>query len=59
MVNNMKEVAYDAYCCKCVYRNRFENEDPCYDCLATPVNEHSRKPVNYSEDPNVKGDKRP
>ena len=30
------------------------DEEPCYDCLAEPVNQYSHKPVKYEEDTRVK-----
>ena len=31
-----------------------DTEDPCDECLNKPVNEDSRRPVNYKEDTNAK-----
>ena len=31
-----------------------DTEDPCDECLNQPVNEDSRRPINYKEDTNVK-----
>ncbi len=44
-----KEVFYDKYCPKCSHEDKNETEDPCFECLDTPVNLHSHKPVNYEE----------
>lgn len=44
-----KEVYYHEYCKKCKYKNKTENEDPCFECLDEPVNLYSHKPVNYEE----------
>lgn len=52
-----KEVLYSDYCPKCVNRDTAEADDPCDDCLAQPVNEHSHKPVYFSEDAKAKPQK--
>lgn len=31
----------------CVYATTYECDDPCNECMATPVNDNSRKPINY------------
>lgn len=49
-VNEMKEVRFDIWCSKCVHKDKSEAEDPCYDCLADPVNTYSRKPVYFEDD---------
>lgn len=47
-----KFVDFNTYCKKCVYKN--ENEtDPnsaCYECLFSPVNGYSKKPICFKED---------
>ena len=50
----MKEVYFDQYCPTCVSRELKEDEEPCYDCLAEPVNQYSHKPVKYEEDTRAK-----
>ena len=47
--NPFKEVDYFQYCHRCVHEEKTENEDPCWDCLTSPVNAHSRKPINFIE----------
>lgn len=47
--NEMKEVRFDIYCPKCVYKDLTEEEDPCESCLLEPVNLYSEKPVCYEE----------
>ena len=42
-----KEVRYDLYCGKCVHRELGEEMDPCHDCLQSPSNEYSHKPVYF------------
>ena len=42
-------VRYDKYCDSCKYSdcNPGLDDNPCNDCLNEPVNEESRRPVNY------------
>ena len=54
MEYEFKEVYFDRYCKTCVNEDTKEDEDPCYDCLAEPVNSHSHKPVKYVEKENAK-----
>lgn len=42
-------VQFDEYCNKCEYYARSESEDPCWECLDNPINEDSRRPINYKE----------
>lgn len=42
-----KEVYFYQYCATCEYLNTVEAEEPCYSCLAEPVNQYSHKPVKY------------
>ncbi len=49
--NSEKEVFFDEYCPKCEFSEYAENQDPCWDCLANPVNENSHKPTEYKEKP--------
>lgn len=46
---NEKIVHFDEYCSRCKYEELKEEEDPCYDCLAQPVNTNSHKPVYFVE----------
>lgn len=48
-IYTMKEVRFDIYCPKCKHYEKSEKEDPCYQCLDNPMNEHSNKPVYYDE----------
>lgn len=53
MLGQEKIVKYDLYCKKCQHyaekgKDGLENEK-CEDCLATPGNVDSHKPVNYKE----------
>lgn len=47
--NDLKMVDFHKYCEKCEYKNLPENEDPCYQCLADPVNVASHKPTHFKE----------
>ena len=49
MENIHKEVDFNKYCKTCVYSESKESDDPCDECLATPMNEYSHKPVMYKE----------
>lgn len=42
-----KEVYFDNFCAKCVYKEKEEWEEPCDECLENPVNEYSHKPVKF------------
>ena len=41
------EVYFDKYCKTCKHCKKGENEDPCDECLAVPMNANSHKPVNW------------
>lgn len=49
MQTDTKEVYFNEYCKTCKHQLLKEFEDPCSDCLATPSNINSHKPVNYEE----------
>ena len=42
-----KEVRYDLYCDKCEHHELGEEMDPCHDCLQSPSNEYSHKPMYF------------
>lgn len=44
-----KIVHFDIYCktCKCLEKD--EHEEPCDDCLLTPTNINSHKPIKYKK----------
>ena len=46
MEYDLKQVHFNEYCHTCKYANKNEDEDPCDECLAHPVNLYSHKPVN-------------
>jgi len=49
MEYNYKEVYYGHYCKTCKFFDKKETDDPCDECLESPVNLYSHKPVNYEE----------
>lgn len=44
-----KEVFYHQYCNKCLYRDKAEDDDPCYDCLKYSSRQNSHRPVKFVE----------
>ena len=44
-----KEVYFGVYCKTCKHKDKKEDEDPCWDCLAEPKNTYSHKPVYWEE----------
>jgi hypothetical protein len=47
MQTDTKFVAFDVYCPLCINSKLAETEDPCNECLTTPVNQNSHKPINF------------
>lgn len=45
-----REVDFESYCPKCKYRLYPEESDICTKCLAEPMNQETKKPVNFKED---------
>ena len=45
-----KEVNFFEYCKKCKYFGTLAWEDPCDECLESPCNEDSHKPLNFEEE---------
>lgn len=45
----MKIIEYDAWCPKCKYYEIPEAEDPCNECLNTPAQDESHKPIKYDD----------
>lgn len=41
-------VEFVQWCNKCKYENSDSTLDPCNDCLNHPVNQDSRRPVNFT-----------
>lgn len=52
-MNDTKEVFFQKYCPKCehweVDEDHMGPKDPCWDCLDTPYNIDSHKPINFKE----------
>ena len=44
------------YCKQCKYKDQSDQEPPCDDCLATPENQFSHKPIKFEEAPIKKPD---
>ena len=49
MHTDTKLVDFDKYCPKCKNWIVAFTEDPCNECLTTPVNIDSHKPINFKE----------
>lgn len=49
MQTETKIIDYFIYCSLCKNKLVKETEDPCNECLTTPVNINSRIPVNFEE----------
>lgn len=49
MNSNDKEVYFHQYCKTCEHFDKMEEEEPCDDCLAEPVNTDSHRPVRWEE----------
>lgn len=47
--NDQKIVHFGEYCPKCEHYPKSESEDPCWECLDTPTNSWSHKPVYFKE----------
>ena len=51
MIGDYKEVYFNKYCKKCEHKKVSES-DPngeCWECLESPVNTDSHKPINFKE----------
>lgn len=44
-----KFVEFDKYCSTCKYKDckDTKGEEPCNECLDNPINDYSKKPINY------------
>lgn len=49
MTDGKKIVDFQEYCPLCEHLNLPEEEEPCRECLATPVNAWSHKPVRFKK----------
>lgn len=45
------------YCKQCKYEDRLPSENPCHDCLNSPTNTYSHKPINFKEKSKKKNNK--
>ena len=45
--NNTKEVYFSQYCSDCEFEYTPEENPPCDDCLAEPMNINSHKPTHF------------
>lgn len=45
--NETKIVDFDKYCNICKHKELVETEDPCNECLTSPTNVDSRRPIMY------------
>ena len=46
-IGKTREVYFGEYCPECKYQELPEEKDPCDECLASPTNEFSHKPINF------------
>ena len=49
MQTETKIVSFEQFCKLCKYIDIAETEDPCNECLTTPANIDSHKPINFKE----------
>ena len=42
-------VDFESYCKICKHHDKAGTEDPCNECISTPVNQNSTKPVFWKE----------
>ena len=42
-------VDYSKWCEKCVHEKKAEVDIPCFDCLDTPINLNTDKPIHFEE----------
>lgn len=47
METETKFVDFNVYCPQCKNSQLTESEEPCNECLTSPVNTDSHKPVNF------------
>ena len=43
------EVDFFKYCRSCKHKEKFSTDEPCNECLASPMNIGSEKPVKYEQ----------
>ena len=49
MEKEYKEVRFDIYCETCEYKEKEEKDCPCHECLDSPLNLYSEKPIKYKK----------
>lgn len=49
-VGKEREVRFDIYCKKCLYRDKNDEDGPCDECLKNSANAYSHKPIYYKEE---------
>lgn len=49
MESKEKEVYFHKYCGGCKHYKNAEDEEPCHECLNSPSNYDSHKPVKWEE----------
>lgn len=51
MIGDEKEVRFDLYCGRCEYKDVSEDdvEGKCWECLESPTNTDSHKPLYFKE----------
>ena len=54
MQNNEKMIFFEKWCTRCKHEATNENKEPCEECISSPVNENSRKPIKFEENENDK-----
>ena len=50
MDSKEKEVRFDLFCRYCKHQTLLGSEDPCDECLNSPSNEDSMRPVNFKKE---------
>lgn len=49
MEDTYKEVYFSQYCKTCKHEKKAEIDDPCDECLNTPANVYSHKPIKWEK----------
>jgi len=53
MDSDYREADFGMYCNACKHRECAENDMPCCECLDTPVNLYSSRPIKFEWDPSA------
>ena len=48
-IGEQKEVFFHLYCTHCKHKDESDDSDVCNDCLDTPTNVYSHKPINFKD----------